>query len=148
MVIPYGISFAFQPGSDKAVNAETLRLLMDTLIKLDEIYLASARRKGLVVPHLFASGVKYGRTDSWDTIPDLYLKQRGDCKSLTAALIAQIRESGGWAVPEFRWLVRPKDGGLDYHILVLTDGRQTFEGYRLGNASGMCDPSKALGMPQ
>jgi hypothetical protein len=143
MIVPFGISFAFYPGSDKEANAESLQVLLEALIALDLVYLRSAAKKGLVVPRLYQSGVRYGRTQSWDTIPDLYLKGRGDCKSLTAAFIAQERFEGRQAIPVFRYDYR-KNGGLDYHILVMTDGTISFAGE---HPQTMHDPSKVLGMP-
>jgi hypothetical protein len=136
--IPLGISFAFSPGSDKEVNAEVLRILLETLIEVNLVYLRSAAERGLSVPHLYDSGVRYGRTESWDSLPDLYAKGRGDCKSLTPAFVAQLRHEGHRALPQFRWGIRPADGGIDYHILVITDGQN---GYQIAH-----DPSKVLGM--
>lgn len=74
----------------------------------------------------------YARTQVWEPIPALYKRGYGDCKSLTAALIAQYRLAGKKARPVFRFVPRP-DGGTDYHILVQTE-------------RGFEDPSKVLGM--
>ena len=139
MIVPFGISFAFFPDSDKEVNAECLNILLETLIDLNLVYLRSAASRGLSVPFLYEAGVEYGRTQLWDTIPDLYMKGRGDCKSLTAAFVAQVRFKGGKAVPVFRFATRARDKGSDYHILVETDGMTKYRGQRLQT---MHDPSK------
>lgn len=143
MIVPFGISAAFGPGSDKELNADSLKILLEALIALDIAYLRTMARKGKTISHLYDSGVVYGRTQSWDTIPDLYLKGFGDCKSLTAAFCAQARLRGLYCEPTFRWVVRPKDNGLDFHILVRTDGTMTLDGHRLELYH---DPSKLLGM--
>jgi hypothetical protein len=78
--------------------------------------------------------VVYGRTKLWEPIPALYQRGYGDCKSLTAALIAQYRKKRIACEPVFRWVRKPeRQGETDYHILVHTD-------------KGFEDPSKVLGM--
>jgi hypothetical protein len=144
MIVPFGILFAFGPHSNHEVNAESLEILLETLVDLNLVYLRSAQKKGLAVPFLYEAGVRYGRTQSWDTIPDLYMKGVGDCKSLTAAFVAYVRFHGGQADPVFRFNPRQRDGGLDYHILVMTDGKLSWKGKRIETNH---DPSKVLGMP-
>jgi hypothetical protein len=143
VIVPFGILFAFHPGSDKELNSEALRCLMGCLISLDRAYLRAMARKGRTVPHLYDSGIVYGRTQSWDTIPDMLAKGYGDCKSLTAMLCAQALESGHHCEPVFRFAIRPNDGGLDFHILCLTDGTMSYRGRTLELYH---DPSKVLGM--
>lgn len=114
---------------------------MACLVRLNVAFL-----KHHTVPGLYRSGVVYGRTTIWDTIPALYAKRYGDCKSLAAALCAQyllgldpdgrngaqLPEGPQQCKPVFRW--NPNlQGGRDFHILVLTP-----YGYE--------DPSKRLGM--
>jgi hypothetical protein len=102
-------------------------VLLDALITLNLAFLQS-----YTVPTLYRAGVRYGRTKIWDTIPALYQKGYGDCKSLTAALIAQYRMAGVECEPVFRF-VRNRDKSKDFHILV-----QSYSGFE--------DPSKVLGM--
>lgn len=117
--------------SSTVENAKILRASLDFLIYVNQAFL-----KHNTVAPLYQSGVRYDRTMVWDSIPALYNKGFGDCKSLTAALIAEYRAGGVEAVPNFRFVPRPDRGNVaDYHILV-----QTLEGYE--------DPSKVLGMPQ
>jgi hypothetical protein len=108
-------------------NAAALRILLDCLIALNSAYLAN----NSVAP-LYESGVRYRRTNTWSTLPALYERGYGDCKSLTAALVAERRKMGVPANPAFRW-VPNSTGGISYHILVQTP-------------SGFEDPSRALGM--
>lgn len=116
----------FCPGSQPVEDASAVRALLDCLIALNLCYLRNNR-----APSLYRSGVVYRRTTVWDTIPALYARGYGDCKSLSAALIAEKRNRGEKALPTFRWV---KDGPrTNYHILV-----QTPEGFE--------DPSKILGM--
>lgn len=122
----------FMPGSTEDANAHALRALLDCLIDLNTNYLRFSGKK--VIPTLYHSGVYYERTQIWDTIPGLYKLGYGDCKSLTAALIAQYRSQGIQAEPVFRFIRRPDgSGALDFHILVQTE-------------DGFEDPSKVLGM--
>lgn len=133
MLIPYNISHAFYPGADKALNARTLRVLMRTLVELNIVYLEEAPRLGYVITPLYASGVYYDRTVWWEPIAALYERGFGDCKSLTAAWVAQQLMRGIKSEPVFRW-VENDDGTTEYHILVHCGGG-VFE-----------DPSKRLGM--
>ena len=132
MLIRFNVPHVFYPGSDKTENALVLRALVDNLVKLNLIYLACEKRRGGTVPPLYRSGVIYDRTLWWEPIPALYQRRYGDCKSLSAALIAEKRMQGIKAVPTFRW-VQNLDGSVDYHILV-----------QVGNEFE--DPSKVLGM--
>lgn len=129
MIIRFDLPHVYRPGANPRENAYALRALMGALINLDYLYL----RMHPNTPELYRSGVTYGRTQTWDTIPALYGKKYGDCKSLTAALIAERRMHGIPASPVFRF-AQNWTGGEDYHILVM-------------NQDGSCeDPSKRLGM--
>ncbi len=154
MRITFNLPHAFYPGSHPAQNGDVLRALLDCLIDVNVAFLRDHS-----VPALYRSGVVYGRTVLWDSIPALYTPKTqqeiaeiraagfyiprdieglafGDCKSLTCALIAQYRVSGIAANPVFRWIHREDGSGeLDYHILVQTAHK--FE-----------DPSKVCGMKE
>lgn len=117
----------FFPGASRVENAQALRILLDCLIDLNRVFL-----RAHAAPTLYQSGVRYGRTRLWEPIPALYARQYGDCKSLSAALIAEYREQGIEADPVFRFNPNP-NGTNDFHILVHT-------------ARGFEDPSKVLGM--
>lgn len=131
MDITYNIPHVFYPGSSLDENADALRILLDGLIRLNLAYLHHHS-----VPPLFKAGVVYGRTEIWDSIPALYQKKFGDCKSLTAARCAELRMKGVDAKPVFRFNPRLNGGGLDFHILVQNPDF-SFE-----------DPSKVLGMEE
>jgi hypothetical protein len=133
MRITYSIAFAFNPDSHPVVNARVLPVLLETLIAVDRVYLRSSKEAGHAVPALYRSGVVYGRTRTWDSIPDVQAKKFGDCKSLVAWFCAEEREAGRTAKPVFRWIRNPNNGTRDFHILALTP-----KGFR--------DPSKTLGM--
>jgi len=127
MDITFNVPHVFFPGSSQDENSDVLRILLDALIRVNLAYLHHHS-----CPALYQSGVVYGRTEIWDSIPALYARKFGDCKSLTAALVAQYLIKKIAAKPVFRFQGRP-DGGLDYHILVQVGNK--FE-----------DPSKVLGM--
>lgn len=134
MLISYSLPHVFYPGSDKLLNARTLRIMMDAMISMNRVFLEEAVRLSLAAPLLYKSGVVYDRTSWWEPIPALYKRGYGDCKSLTAAWIAQAQFFKRIpSRPVFRFVDNP-DGTIDYHILVeLRNG--AFE-----------DPSKVLGM--
>ena len=119
--VVFGIDGAFHPRASMVENAAALRALLDCLIELDSICLESCP----TLPHLYDSGVFYHLMPSasaWETTPTLYRRRFGDCKSLVAARIAELRHDGCTAIPVFRNI---KDGwGTMYHILILRgDGR-------------------------
>ncbi len=145
MEITYAIPHLFAPGVSLRENAEGLRVLLDALIGLNSWYL-----RHHAAPPLYASGVVYGRTDDWEPIPALYATGYhgtdkpdssfsprrgcfGDCKSLSAALIAEYRHQGKSAQPVFRFADISKTQRRLYHILVWTP-------------YGFEDPSVKLGM--
>lgn len=122
----------FSSDCSKEENAEALAALLDCLVGLNLSYLKYGRSAR--IPILYESGVYYERTDIWDTLPSLYQRGYGDCKSLTAAYIAQLTAQGVECAPVFRFIPRTDGSGyMDFHILV-----QTAEGFE--------DPSKVLGM--
>lgn len=126
--VVFTIDRAFKPhGSDKA-NAAALETLLTCLTALDCIWLKYHPGH---VP-LYETGVYYARTLVWDTIPALYRRGFGDCKSLTACRIAELRMQHIWATPTFRHQADPRS--TMFHILVMF-ANGTWE-----------DPSKALGM--
>lgn len=146
MRICYDIGFAFFAGASDEINAEVLRLSLDYLIDLNTVW----RRNNREAPKLYASGVRYDRTEVWDSTPDLYVRTYGDCKSLTATRIVELRDEGVAASPCFRHLhLRdPKTGRgwTEYHILVQREGdRQGLFGARKIIAE---DPSLKCGMAE
>jgi hypothetical protein len=128
MLITFDLPHVFDSDSSTRENAEALSALLECLVAIDLAYLG-----GHVVPPLYRSGVVYGRTETWDPIPAVLTKGFGDCKSLSAWLVASRRRESVPTKPVFRWFSRP-DGIRDFHILVETD-------------AGFEDPSKVLGMP-
>jgi hypothetical protein len=125
--ITFNLSHVFYPESSSTDDGYVLRSLLDALIKIDLAYV-----RKYSPPTLYESGVVYGRTILWEPIPALYDRKFGDCKSLSAARIAELINAGVPAKPVFRWVER-EDGGKDFHILV-----QTLAGFE--------DPSRKLGM--
>jgi hypothetical protein len=124
----FNLPHVFHTGACETANAFALRALLDCLIDIDVGYLKCHSN----IPGLINSGVIYDRTQIWDSIPALYARGYGDCKSLSAALIAQYRTKGEQALPVFRF-VKNKRGTSDFHILVQTP-------------TGFKDPSKTHGM--
>jgi len=111
--------------------------MMDFMVNMNRVFLEESNRLGYAAKYgrpLYSSGVVYDRTVYWEPIPALYARGHGDCKSLSAAWIAQAAfYKGIKSRPVFRF-VDNDDGSIDYHILVeLANGN--FE-----------DPSKVLGM--
>lgn len=134
MDITFNIPHAFSPSSPEDENSDVLRVLLDTLVRLNLAYLRSHS-----VPALYQSGVVYGRTLLWEPIPAVLARGYADCKSLAPFLIAQYVEAGIPCSPVFRFIRRPDNSGeLDFHILVRRHDKPL---------KGMFeDPSRILGM--
>jgi len=128
--VTFDLPKCFDTTSDPVSNAYALRALLNCLSAINLIYLQF--RHGCIAP-LYESGVYYSRTQIWDSIPALYRRGFGDCKSLTAALVAEYAAQGIKSRPVFRWMVDKTDNQTNYHILV-----QTPHGFE--------DPSKVCGM--
>lgn len=133
MLIRYHFPHVFHPSADRVENALVLRAMIDFLIRVNMIYLINEKKCGREVLPLYQCGVYYARTNWWEPIPALYDRGWGDCKSLTAAYVAEKRLQGMQCDPTFRW-AENNDGSTDYHILVALPNGQ-YE-----------DPSKKLGM--
>ena len=127
-VAVFRIDRAFNPRASNQTNAAALESLLTCLSNLDSIWLRYHPRH---IP-LYNSGVYYARTLVWDTIPALYHRGFGDCKSLTACRIAELRSDGIWCRPVFRH--KPRVSSTMFHILLMRENAE-WE-----------DPSKALGM--
>ena len=133
MQIPFSLSNVFCPDSSSQDDAYVLKALLDVLIVANRTYLRTH-----TVPILYRSGVRYARTDDWLSIPDLYARRLGDCKSLACVRVVELRLQKIDADFDFRWISRKNDGGKDFHILVKkVDPIQGFM-YE--------DPSRVLGM--
>lgn len=130
MQITFNLPHVFNSASKAEDNAPVLKALMECLIDINRAFLKS----NPATLWLYQSGVRYGRTILWEPIPALYAARFGDCKSLTAARCAELRNAGIVAKPVFRFRTRA-NGNRDFHILVQT-------------AQGWEDPSKILGMGQ
>jgi hypothetical protein len=128
--VTFDLPSCFDSASDPVDNARALQALLHCLGAINLIFLQF--RPGCIPP-LYESGVYYDRTEVWDSIPALYRRGYGDCKSLTAALVAEYAAQGIKSKPVFRWMVDKGDNQTNYHILV-----QVADGFR--------DPSKVLGM--
>lgn len=130
MQICFNLSGVFTASSSTLENAIVLRALLEALTQANVAYLRNHS-----APKLYNSGVVYGRTVEWERIPDVMRRGYGDCKSLSAWLIAEYRMKGQAAKPKFRWKRRDAFGtGIpDFHILVL-------------GPNGLEDPSRKLGM--
>lgn len=129
--VVFGIDDAFYAQASKSSNASALRALLDCLVDLDVIYLEAYPN----TPGLYEARVFYHFMPTkapWDTIPTLFSRGYGDCKSLAAARIAELRCRGQVAKPVFRFL--KNNWGTMFHILILHS-----------NGNWEC-PSRILGM--
>jgi hypothetical protein len=110
--------------------------MLDCLIRCNIALLRFAPRPYL---RLYDSGVRYDRTREWENIAALYKRGYGDCKSLTAALVAEYYIRGIEAKPVFRSIENWREG-RDYHILVMTPKQNGID------KTVFEDPSRKLGM--
>ncbi|HEY5086357.1 MAG TPA: hypothetical protein VII66_03275 [Gemmatimonadaceae bacterium] len=131
MRICFDLGGVFYPGASDEDNALALQALLEALIAINRVYL----RRYKSTRKLYEAGVRYARTQVWDSIPDLVTRRFGDCKSLSAMYVAERREAGHQSRPVFRFATNPQTGHKDFHILV-QEGRH-FE-----------DPSRKLGMEE
>jgi|SRR5579872_214223 len=123
----YGV---FEEDSLPLNNAVALQALLRCLTAINIDFL---RRFGGKYPDLYNSGVRYDRTQVWDSYPALYARGYGDCKSLSCARIADLLVRGGVLTHlVFRW-IKTDNGITNYHILVQ-------------NGNSYEDPSKVCGM--
>ena len=132
MQITFNLPHVFNSVSTPEANAPGLQALLECLVNINMAFL----RANPATPDLYQSGVRYGRTLLWEPIPALYSARFGDCKSLTAARVAELRVRGTPAKPVFRFRTRP-NGARDFHILVQIETQR---------GAKWEDPSKILGM--
>jgi hypothetical protein len=127
--IVFSVVDAFDTRSTAKQNAIALEALLRCLVELNLLWLQNYP----LTPTLYDSGVFYARTVIWDTIPALYARGFGDCKSLTAARIAELLfHYQVQTVPVFRFDTQP-DGTMFHILVMMLDGLNE-------------DPSKILGM--
>ena len=113
---------------DIGESAEFINAMLACVVTMNRRYL-----KRHSVPHIYSSGVRYGRTTEWEVVPGVLRRKVADCKSLAPWLTAVYLNQGRFAQCGFRYRMNPRTGFLDYHILV--DGPNGWE-----------DPSRVLGM--
>lgn len=131
MDITFNIPHAFSPDSPLEENSDALRILLDCLVQLNQVYI-----RDHAPPALYRSGVRYGRTILWEPIPAVLERGYGDCKSLAPWLVAELRAQGIACRCVFRFIFRnDQSGELDFHILVQRTDTGEF-----------MDPSRELGM--
>lgn len=129
--VVFTLPHVFHASSDLAENAAALEPLLECLCAVDLAYRLYHRP----VQFLYQNPVYYERTVVWDSIPALYTRGYGDCKSLACARVAEFRAAGLEARPVFRFVPpdQTEKGQFQYHILVL-------------GPDGWEDPSKIKGM--
>ena len=134
-VIVFKVDAAFDKRTPARRNAVALEALMNCLTDLDSLFLSC---RPSTIP-LYDSPVVYRRTEVWDTTPALYMRGFGDCKSLAACRVAELRRLGVSCRPVFRFDTSP-DMTM-FHILVMRADWQ-----EQGMADPFEDPSKVKGM--
>lgn len=128
----FTIDRAFSPRASNWVNASALETLLACLCQLDTIWL----KYHPCHVELYETDVYYARTTVWDTIPALYARGKGDCKSLTACRVAEMRRRGIWCRAVFRH--KSEVDSTMFHILLMLAESALPDDWE--------DPSKALGM--
>ena len=136
MKICFDLGHVFHSRANETENAFVLRSLMNCLVDINISYIKLSKNP---VKKLYESGIYYDRTEIWYPIPALYALGHGDCKSLSAALVAEYRIKKIRARPVFRFRAN-KLGGNDFHILVETPDKNGYDHKQFE------DPSKKLGM--
>ena len=123
------MGYVFRADSPSVEDSQALEALLECQVSLG---LAFLRRYGNKVPPLY-SFATYARTNEWLPYPMIWRYKRADCKSLGPARAAELRLQGINVKMVHRWVKR-RDGGKDFHILLMVNGK-VFE-----------DPSKICGM--
>lgn len=107
--------------------------LLEAQARIDMVWLNRHRN----TPNIYSSGVIYRETVEWQDIPSTISLGSGDCKTLAAWRVAELRiRNNVKCRPFIKWR-EWKDGFRLYHVLVRVEhnGRIIFE-----------DPSRRLGM--
>jgi hypothetical protein len=110
--------------------ASCIASFVEALIQVDMLFL----RRTPGVPLLYRSGVSYegGEHDSpWQDVPSLLLTRKGDCKSLVAWRIAELRGQGHQAL---------------VHVVYLERAREDLFHVQVRRPDKIEDPSRFLGM--
>lgn len=117
-------------------KASIICAVVETLVEADRQYI---RRFGAKVPPLYTSGVRYTELESWRDIPILLRYTEGDCKSLVAWRIAELRESGIEAAVHILYKSSPSGDRMHLQVaLPLNAAANPMAPYE--------DPSVMLGM--
>lgn len=107
--------------------ASAISGFVEALVALNLMYLkANPQTKGL-----YESGMTYVRDEPWRDIPSLLSSKQGDCKSLVAWRIAELRLRGYLALVHV--VYTPQAGEDLFHVQVRRKGQ-------------IEDPSRFLGM--
>lgn len=114
--VVFSIDGAFHPRASKIQNSIALRALLDCLIDLNTVCWDACPN----MKRFYDTDVFYHLMPSqapWETTPTLYRRGHGDCKSMVAARVAELRRAGKACMPVFRHVT---DGwGTMFHILIL-----------------------------
>lgn len=139
MQIAFNLPHVFGLRSSDVENALALRALLDCTVALNRAVFQTIGRSKKIRP-LYETGIVYGRTKLWEPIPALYARGYGDCKSLSAALVAEYQQKGIECRPDFRFARNPNTGDLMFHILVHVPKKNGYDRTKWE------DPSRKLGM--
>lgn len=141
--MPYRVTFAldlFRGDKERELSRESLNLMLETLFKLNILYL----RRHPETPLVYQSGVRYMEEppgqEEWQDIPTCLEQGCADCEDLASWRAAELNVSYGIKAYPFFIEQRRADGSYLYHILVQwPPSPQHPKGY-------VEDPSKILGM--
>lgn len=112
-------------------NRAALEALAEGLTGMNFQFILAARRRGVRVPTIYASGVRYRREaprqERWQTVAELLRTLEGDCEDLAAWRAAELRADGELArvavvrTPRgsFHAVVRHQDGTIEDPSLVV-----------------------------
>ena len=136
MKIPFNLPWVYRPGSSDEENAVVLRHLLECLVAIDTEYLSRHH-----TPLLRESGVRYGRTYEWDSVPSVLKKGVADCKSLTAWDVAERRMRGEKARAIFK-VYPSRFGAPDFHIWTETPNGEIDTSAELGMGGYIRDQAR------
>ena len=108
--------------------AECLAAFVEALVQVNGLFL----RRNPSTVKLYTAHIVYEDRPDWQDVPAMLLSRRGDCKSLCAWRIAELRESGQEAFA---------------HVVFIPKVKEDLFHFQVRRAGGkMEDPSRFLGM--
>ena len=107
--------------------ASCIASLVEALVQVNGAFL----RQFPKTPALYTSGIVYAESPAWRDIPGLLAARSGDCKSLVAWRLAELRRQNSKAL---------------VHVVYIPKGNEHLFHVQIRKGQAIEDPSRFLGM--